>query len=156
MQRVPRFALKHTTETQLSLPCGRDKNMQQTETYKLNLMEGSDTFSPQPLNENMEAIEGVLKELASDRVIVGSYTGDGTTDRFIEVGFTPKALLLFIQFGSNSQECFILTEQFVFLICSSQIMFTTTNDCAITDNGFRVGGVAFNYSGKTDHYIAIR
>ena len=34
--------------------------MQQTETYKLNLIETSDTFSPAPLNENAQKLESAL------------------------------------------------------------------------------------------------
>lgn len=41
--------------------------MQQTGTYKLNLIETSDTFSPNPLNENTEKLEKALSEgLASE------------------------------------------------------------------------------------------
>ena len=36
--------------------------MQQTETYKLNLIETSDTFSPNPLNENAQKLEAALAE----------------------------------------------------------------------------------------------
>ena len=40
--------------------------MQQTQTYKLNLIETSDTFSPAPLNENMEKVEaGISAEAAA-------------------------------------------------------------------------------------------
>jgi hypothetical protein len=35
--------------------------MQQTNKYKLNLIEKDDTFSPDPLNDNMEKVEGALK-----------------------------------------------------------------------------------------------
>ena len=34
--------------------------MQQTNKYKLNLIEKDDTFSPDPLNDNMEKVEGAL------------------------------------------------------------------------------------------------
>ncbi|MGN0969015.1 MAG: hypothetical protein ACI4O3_07060 [Oscillospiraceae bacterium] len=131
--------------------------MNYTENHKLCLWEASDPIRREDFNAVNRIIDTAMAELAADRVVLGSYTGDGTTDRFFDLGFTPRALFFFVQFGSsNSQECFILTEQFVFLISSSQIMFTTTTGCVITENGFRVGGVAFNYSGKTDYYIAIR
>lgn len=35
--------------------------MQQTNKYKLNLIEKDDTFSPDPLNDNMEKVEGALE-----------------------------------------------------------------------------------------------
>lgn len=34
--------------------------MQQTDKYKLNLIEKTDTFSPDALNENMEKVEGSI------------------------------------------------------------------------------------------------
>lgn len=49
--------------------------MQQTEKYQFNLIEGSDPFSPEPLNQNMEKVEGALTARA--RVLTGSYTGAG-------------------------------------------------------------------------------
>ena len=40
--------------------------MQQTETYKLNLIETSDPFSPEPLNKNMEAVEAQLAAVCGE------------------------------------------------------------------------------------------
>ena len=41
--------------------------MQQTKTYKLNLIETSDTFSPDPLNENTEKLEAEVSAEAAAR-----------------------------------------------------------------------------------------
>ena len=77
--------------------------MQQTNTYQLNLVESTDAFSPQPINENTEAIETLLKNqsLAIDscaRMAAGSYTGTGTSGvaapNTLTFGFTPKVLLV--------------------------------------------------------------
>ena len=63
--------------------------MQQTDKYQFKLIEGTDAFSPQPLNENMEQVEQALSELESSllgnlgtigqnlRVEAGSYVGTG-------------------------------------------------------------------------------
>ena len=67
--------------------------MRQTETYKLNLLDGADRISLKPLNENMETVERELKsglEKAADaldkavgsggyndRIAFGSYDGKG-------------------------------------------------------------------------------
>lgn len=85
--------------------------MQQTETYKLNLIETSDTFSPDPLNQNTQKIEEVMSaetaqraagdEALSSRVTAlelhkiayGTYTGNNT-NRTFQVGFTPQAVLI--------------------------------------------------------------
>ena len=84
--------------------------MQQTQTYKLNLIETSDAFSPSPLNENMEKVEGALAAktdaadtaaleqrvtvLEAHKCYLGSYVGDGTYSREIDLGFAPKAILI--------------------------------------------------------------
>ena len=41
--------------------------MQQTNKYKLNLIEKDDTFSPDPLNDNMEKVERALEREAAAR-----------------------------------------------------------------------------------------
>ena len=40
--------------------------MQQTDIYKLNLLENSDTFSTQPINENTEAIETAINKVKTE------------------------------------------------------------------------------------------
>lgn len=87
--------------------------MQQTQTYKLNLIETSDTFSPAPLNENMEKVEAQFSAEAAARqsgdaalsqrvtvlegrkIVAGTYTGDGINEgQFINLGFTPIAVFV--------------------------------------------------------------
>ena len=89
--------------------------MQQTETYKLNLIETSDTFSPDPLNQNTQKIEEVMSAETAQRaaetaaldnrvtalelhkVAVGTYTGNATTTsktQTISLGFAPRVVLV--------------------------------------------------------------
>ena len=86
--------------------------MQQTQTYKLNLIESSDPFSPDALNANTQKVEDVLarREAVSDeklaemdgRVTVleghkftwGSYHGNGGSSQTVQIGFTPVAVLV--------------------------------------------------------------
>ena len=85
--------------------------MQQTETYKLNLIETSDTFSPAPLNENAQKLEAAIAAgdaaeaaaraaavaaldqrvsvLELHKCVVGYHVGSGTVD----LGFTPAAII---------------------------------------------------------------
>lgn len=73
--------------------------MQKTETYKLNLIEMDDTFSPQPLNENAQKLEDALSgavdaldrrvaALEAHKLVTGSYTGTGGA-KTIPLGFDP-------------------------------------------------------------------
>ena len=85
--------------------------MQQTEKYKLNLIEKTDTFSPDPLNENMEKVEGALSAETAARaaadealdqrlqVFEARRMAFGTVPRSkqpkdIDVGFDPKVVLI--------------------------------------------------------------
>ena len=67
--------------------------MQQTSKYQFKLIEGTDDFSPTPLNDNMEKVEEKLSELNDTvtqhaaaigtgghtcRIAFGSYQGSGT------------------------------------------------------------------------------
>ena len=83
--------------------------MQQTQKYKLNLIESSDPFLPDGLNANTQKIEDVLAEkmegpmvaldqrvtaLEAHKIILGSYIGTGVDQipRFVDLGFTPIAV----------------------------------------------------------------
>ena len=77
--------------------------MQQTETYKLNLIESSDPFLPNALNENTQKLEEVVSEklgemdqrvtvLEAKKFAVGTYKAEMNETLKVEVGFTPIAL----------------------------------------------------------------
>lgn len=83
--------------------------MQQTQKYKLNLIEPSDPFLPEALNANTQKVEDVLigkmegpmveldqrvTALEAHKFYVGTYTGTGLElcPRFVDLGFTPIAV----------------------------------------------------------------
>ena len=98
--------------------------MQQTETYKFNLIESTDTFSPVPLNENMQSIEGVLAKQAVSlseqtealntlaaadlKIDMGTYEGTGEcgseAPNSLTFGFQPKLILIM----SKNQFCLFM------------------------------------------------
>lgn len=91
--------------------------MQQTETYKLNLIETSDPFSPQALNENTQKLEEVVSEklgemdqrvtvLEATKLVAGVFKSTNIPNDIIELGFTPEAVFLSDAHGAN-QVCFI-------------------------------------------------
>ena len=86
--------------------------MQQTEVLKLNLIEGSDTVSPEPINENFRAVEEETQAIREEvktvaaslgtggktcRIAWGSYTGNGTSGSSdpitISVDFYPMVVI---------------------------------------------------------------
>lgn len=92
--------------------------MQHTETYNLNLIETSDTFSPDPLNQNAQALEDALSDetdareadvaaldarvlsLEGKHIKCGMYTiNQNTVPLTIHLGFTPKAVFAFDPMG---------------------------------------------------------
>ena len=102
--------------------------MQHTDKYNLNLIEISDAFSPDALNENTRKVEDVLAAQAAAeaaaretadgaldqrltvlegrRLVVGTYTGNGNTaGQIIDLGFTPAAVLL----GKDGNGLYLLT-----------------------------------------------
>ena len=81
--------------------------MQQTNQYKLNLIESGDSFSPQPINENTELLDETLSELGQTvdylnqnhlKISVGSYVGNGkngaSTPNTLTFPFTPKIVFI--------------------------------------------------------------
>ncbi len=78
--------------------------MQKTETYKLNLIDGGDDFSPAPLNENARLVEAALKALP--RCAAGSYVGTGTygadSPCSMTFDFEPKILIIMTDAESST------------------------------------------------------
>lgn len=70
--------------------------MQQTEHYKLNIIEPSDTFGPEALNQNAQTVDEVLH--GQLQFVTGEYTGDGShgqdTPNRIEFPFKPLLVVV--------------------------------------------------------------
>lgn len=135
--------------------------MKQTETYQLNLIEPSDVFSPDPLNQNMERAEAALEAaraeakaaddaldariavLEAHKIIIGAYTGNGVQLRFVDVGHEVQAV--FVQsrgmtphFTVKDHEC-------------SPVFY-------VEGSGFRVGTNnthTLNTEGRLYYYVAV-
>ena len=90
--------------------------MQQTTKYQFNLVDATDDFSPDPLNQNAQKAETLIAGVESDladlvtevgagghncRIAWGSYTGTGGygagSPNSLNVGFYPVLLLLMDQ-----------------------------------------------------------
>ena len=97
----------------------------------MNLIEPTDEFSPDPLNENMEALETLL---GGWEVHTGTYTGDGKDKREITVGVRPKLVILLGKWN-NGHAVHFLTEWMQFGLTDSGVSPST--DITITDTGFR-------------------
>ena len=114
--------------------------MQQTSKYQFNLVEGSDDFSPAPLNQNMEKVEeeleGIAESLATvmesvdgHKIAVGSYRGSGGMKN-VNIGFKPVMVIIvnqFLQATSNYLCGMAVTGEAV-----------KNNVLTITETGFKV------------------
>lgn len=149
--------------------------MQQTDKYKLNLIERDDVFSPDALNENAEKLEEALGEvtahadagdaaeaaartaadaaleqrvvaLEAHHIVVGSYWGNNQNPREITLGFTPQAVIVL---RDNNALVFMTGHNFI---------DTNVAVGAITPNGFSVNGtrsVSLNYNGEAYYFLAL-
>lgn len=67
-----------------------------TTNYRLHRWEAVDDFLREEFNENFSMLDDAA------RVVYGTYTGDGARSKFIDLGFTPKAVLVVNQEGQMS------------------------------------------------------
>ena len=152
--------------------------MQFTNQYKLNLIEATDTFSPQPLNENMEKVEAALKtqgealsaaqaQHAQDiaalaasglKVAFGSYTGNGkygaNNYTTITTAISPKFLIVWGPYAHVGLGC--QNKPFsIHMDISGWECKTTWSDTSVSwyyasaSNGQQ----QMNESGQTYHYV---
>ena len=79
---------------------------EQTANFGLNQWAAEDRVMRTEFNADNAKIDAALG--AIPKIVTGTYTGDGTETRFIDLGFTPKALYVSSQEGmpySSSGSC---------------------------------------------------
>ncbi|MEL4860427.1 hypothetical protein AAEU42_04145 [Pseudoflavonifractor phocaeensis] len=132
---------------------GMYMSQNQTERFGLHLWEPEDNFLREEFNENFLTLDKVLG--AKSEVVFGSYTGTGTVNRVISLGFTPKCVILVNDrwrlFSTNNPND-----------VEGGIFFSETDipNFKIVTNGFRVSNEE-SYGGSTNnarihYYIAFR
>ncbi len=151
--------------------------MQHTTKYSLNLIEPSDEFLPEPLNENTKAVEAQLQareaaETAMEqrlnqaigaggrtaRIAVGSYVGGDENARTVDVDFYPIAILVAPESGYGAQ-FFVLLRPYRSAFCRSveAIEVTWTDRGASWRNTSIPGDAAksMNVTGANYYWAAI-
>lgn len=75
--------------------------MTKTEHYQLNQWEASDRVLREDFNSDNAKIDAAIESVrtAALQLFVGSYTGDGTADRTIDLGRAPKAVYVCAENG---------------------------------------------------------
>lgn len=138
--------------------------MQQTEKYQFNLIEPSDTFSPDSLNENMEKVEAQfdaaraeaaagdaaldqrLQVFEAKHFVMDYFTGTKDLSQDILLGFTPKVVIAMLAGETVGGIAFVMT--------GTQVKSTYGDHLEIIDGGFRAGNT-LNYVDKRFCYLAI-
>ena len=145
--------------------------MQYTSQHQFNLVESGDTFSPTPLNENMEKVEAALSAAATAvdtkiatalaalgvggstcRIAHGSFTGTGYKPRTITFEFKP--LVVFLVCPESSAAPALGTT----LIRSAQKGSGSVSAVSWADRSITYGSTSsdsFNSSSQTTYYVAI-
>ena len=122
-----------------------------TSNYQLCQWEGTDKVLRTDFNGDNAKIDAALAEKAE--VVFGTYTGDGTATRTIDLGFTPKAVLLEHPSGMR------MTNNNIAFGGLALLNFPA-NGFQIVEGGFSVrynsGYVHTNNSGTVYHYLAFK
>lgn len=128
-----------------------------TEHYGLHQWVPEDDFLRTDFNEDLLKIDTALA--AMNGLTFGTYTGDDTEERFISLGFTPKAVYVCTEDG-------IAGTLEAYEYCYGGLAFTghpvrqTVDIIAIETNGFRVyqpnRNIRTNLSNETYYYAAVR
>ena len=146
--------------------------MQQTSKYQFKLIEGTDDFSPTPLNDNMEKVEEALEGLTDDflarigaggstcRVAYGTYVGTGTVGsaaskrNSLTVPFRPLAVLLA---DPTRQDPAILIRgaSSTNSVAAGYHLTLTWTDDGVSWSGSYDAQSQANVSGRTYHYVVL-
>jgi len=138
--------------------------MQQTEKYKLDLIEKTDNFSPDPLNANAKKVDAALATVIADaqavnaelegrvtvlearKIVFGSYAGTGNqTTQAIALGFKPKIVIGVVVKGSSASPSVAILDSY---------MLQHSGHClTLHDTGF-TAGYNMNDNGCTYRYMA--
>ena len=137
----------------------------ETTNYRLRLLDLADGIARQELNANFTQTDSLLKTLDNaingvdsrkPELALGSYTGDGTASRTVQLGFTPKALILASAEGRMS------TGNTGSDICGGVFFPGGTHPtCGVVTGGFRVSstsdtGLSTNQEKGKYFYMAVR
>lgn len=72
--------------------------MQRTTNYNLCQWAAEDRIMRSDFNADNQKIDAALATMP--RIVTGTYVGDGTASRFIDLGFTPRALYVCAESGA--------------------------------------------------------
>ena len=126
-----------------------------TAAFGLNQWAATDQVVREEFNLDNQKIDEVLQKM---QWVMGSYTGDGTDGRVIDLGFKPSILLLSGYRLYSSSPVGLLSVHFGetgFYIFSGSV-YQSTSTLTVLDNGFQVDKYYHNLEDMEEHYLALR
>ena len=147
-------------------------NMENTLNTTLPLKQDKLTFDSTPTSGSTNPVTsaGIFSAIASERVVTGSYSGDGTTPRNIDLGFKPSAIIIGGRYSSTFAFLGIVVNDFFcgYNVCDNSTGAEYSQSYArpsISENGISISGsnnssssiaMGFNVSGANYRYIAFK
>lgn len=132
----------------------------QTSNYGLNQWAAEDKVIRTEFNEDNAKIDAALAEIPT--IVTGSYVGDGSASRFINLGFTPRAVYVCNEHGYTYSSA----GNGYYGGLALEGHPTTSNSytiLSIVDGGFQVyyqrsdyTNVYTNLADRTLHYFALK
>ncbi len=129
-----------------------------TQNYQLHQWEATDDFLRTEFNENFGKLDEALGK--KTEVVIGVYIPDNTEERFIDLGFTPKAVLVV---GSTGEMGYVTSGMTVVRgglalpghNLSDTLLEITTNGF-MARNWFAGSGMLYLNYGEVKYYLAFR
>ena len=135
----------------------------QTSNYGLNQWAAEDKVLRTDFNQDNAKLDEIMREVctALPQIVCGTYTGNGSAEQFISLGFTPRAVFVCSDQGItvNSYNRYYYGG---LAICGNPVKTELPGSSVeITEGGFKVFSlnsasvhVAANASSQVGHYIA--
>lgn len=131
-----------------------------TPNYQLHQWEPEDPFLRSDFNEDLAKIDEALGTSSIEPIAKGSYIGDGTNDRIIQLPFEPEFVIVFGHYCSGLYDNYMLS-----IITEEDNRSIAFSDCGgglgynllLENNTLKVQKAAYNNTtGKTVRYITVR
>ena len=137
--------------------------MNQTPNYQLNQWEKTDRIRMEDFNADNAKIEAALELLGTDKYYLGSWTGDGTANRVIQLPFAPSFILVLGVYysgsGSYSPLITLATQETQRCIDNTSAHYQNKDIGGILSGStFQLGGNPpyNNAKGVVVHYLALK
>lgn len=129
--------------------------MTKTENFNLNQWEPSDLIRPEDFNADNAILDAALADLSAERIYVGSYVGDGTSNRIIELPWAPVFAVVLGYSDDKKCSIYFLLDGCTYYYYSSYWV-NSTDSIALLGASLKLSYPSENPSNYTVRYILFR